>query len=70
MFRNFVVISLTCLMLVSCTTSEKETSGTLVGAAGGALIGSSFGGGGGRFVGAAIGAAGGAVAGNYIGRRL
>ena len=58
------------LLLVSCATPDKETSSTLVGAAGGAVIGSAFGGGAGRYLGAAVGAAGGAYVGNMVGKKL
>ena len=69
MYR-FISIVAMAILLSSCTTSEKQTSGTLIGAAGGALIGSSFGGGAGRYVGAAIGAAGGAYLGNEVGKKF
>lgn len=61
------------LLMVGCSARDnplggpKQTAGTLVGAAGGALVGSQFGSG---VVGAAVGTLGGAVAGGAVGRHL
>lgn len=48
----------------------KETGGTLVGAAGGGLLGSQFGSGTGKLVATALGAVAGAWLGNEVGRSL
>lgn len=61
-------VSLT--LLNACTTNEKKLSGTLIGAAGGAAVGSMFGGGSGRVVGAVIGAGAGGLLGHEVGKRL
>jgi surface antigen len=60
----FATLGLTVLSMAGCAT--KEDSGTLVGAATGALIGNQFGRGGGR-VAATVG---GAVLGGFIGNRI
>lgn len=58
-------------LLAGCATGgEKQTVGTVLGGATGALIGSQFGGGAGQIVGTAIGAVGGAVAGGMIGKNM
>lgn len=60
------------LLLCGCesTMGPKETAGTFVGGAGGALIGSQFGGGKGRLLGVAVGTLAGALIGQEIGRSL
>jgi surface antigen len=60
------------LLLAACapTTGPRESTGTLLGAGAGALIGSQFGSGEGRLVGAAIGTLAGALIGQDIGRSL
>ena len=72
MRKSFVVVALTStLLLTACATGgPNETGGTLLGAAGGALIGSQVGGGSGRIVGAAVGTLGGALIGKTIGRNM
>ncbi|WP_232317319.1 glycine zipper 2TM domain-containing protein [Candidatus Nucleicultrix amoebiphila] len=59
-------------LLSACGTTggPKQTAGTLIGAAGGALIGSQIGGGRGAIVGAAVGTAAGALAGGYVGKQM
>ena len=55
------------IALGGCQTGgEKETSGTLIGVAGGAVVGAAIGGGGG----AAVGAVGGGLLGKYIGKSM
>ncbi len=70
--RNISVLLIAGALTTGCATDygPKETAGTLIGAAGGALIGSQFGGGTGQIVGAAIGTAAGAFAGNYVGKNM
>lgn len=60
------------LALAGCATDmgPKETAGTVIGGAGGALIGSQVGGGSGRLVGVAIGTLAGALIGREIGSSL
>lgn len=64
------IAALSLVFLNACTTNEKKLSGTLVGATGGAAIGSMFGGGSGRVVGAVIGAGAGGFLGHEVGKRL
>ncbi|MBI5419046.1 MAG: glycine zipper 2TM domain-containing protein [Deltaproteobacteria bacterium] len=52
------------------TMGPKEQAGTVIGGAGGALIGSQVGGGSGRLVGVAIGTLAGALIGQEIGKSL
>ena len=59
------------LLLTACATGgPNETGGTLLGAAGGALLGSQIGGGSGQIVGAAVGTLGGALIGKTIGKNM
>lgn len=66
--------ALTLLVTVAaCDTSggnEKETVGTLLGAAGGALLGAQFGGGSGKIAAGVIGGLAGAYLGNQIGASM
>jgi uncharacterized protein YcfJ len=66
----FLVLVFSLISLSACTTDEKKLSGTLVGAAGGAAIGSMFGGGSGHIVGAVIGAGAGGFLGHEVGKKL
>jgi surface antigen len=50
--------------------TEKQTVGTLVGAAGGGLLGAQFGSGTGQLAATAIGALGGAFIGNQVGKSM
>ena len=71
--KPFAVFAMIIALVASgCATSmgPKETAGTVVGGAGGALIGSQVGGGSGRLVGVAIGTLAGALIGGEIGRSL
>lgn len=67
-----LISSITLSLATGCTTNmgRKETAGTLIGGAAGALIGSEFGGGTGRLIGTGIGAVAGALAGENIGKSL
>lgn len=72
-----VLVLTVSLLMVGCASKDnplggpKQTAGTLVGAAGGALIGSQFGAGrAGIATATALGTLGGAVAGGAIGRHL
>lgn len=59
------------LAMAGCSgMGPKETGGTIIGGAGGALIGSQIGGGSGRLVGVAVGTLAGALIGGEIGRSL
>jgi uncharacterized protein YcfJ len=60
------------LVLAGCNSlgGPNQTGGTLIGAGGGALLGSQIGGGSGRVAGAALGAVGGALLGGYIGKEM
>lgn len=66
----FIISVLSLTLLNACTTNEKKLSGTLIGAAGGAAIGSMFGGGSGHVVGAVIGAGAGGFLGHEVGKRM
>jgi surface antigen len=70
---TFVLSVLLGVSLAACADSgmgTKEGFGTLLGAAGGAVIGSQFGSGDGQLVGVAIGTLAGAMIGNEIGKSL
>ena len=58
------------LVLSGCVTTggPNQTAGTLLGGAGGALVGSRFGHGKGRLVSTALGTLGGAMMGGYMGQ--
>ena len=59
------------LALAGCTgQGDKQTGGTLVGAAAGALLGSQFGSGKGKLVSTALGTLAGAYLGNTVGKSL
>ena len=67
--------SLLLAAIVSTNTScanmgKNETTSTLLGAAGGALVGSAFGRGEGRLIGAGIGAVAGGLIGNTVGKDM
>ena len=59
------------MALSGCQTGgEKETAGTLIGAAGGAIIGSQIGGGSGKVAAVALGALGGGYIGKKVGKSM
>jgi len=67
------LVAATALLLSGCLgqgQGQKQTGGTLVGAAAGGLLGSQFGGGAGKLAATAIGALAGAYVGNQIGESL
>jgi len=72
MKRASVFLLIPALVLYACATpmGPKETAGTIIGGASGAVIGSQFGGGSGRLVGVAIGTLAGALIGQEVGRSL
>jgi len=71
-----VAACLVSLFMSACATPQgpNESSGTLIGAGGGALagglIGSAFGGGRGALLGVGLGAVAGGLGGNIIGRNM
>ncbi len=67
-----VLAAILGLLAAGCATDmgPKETAGTVVGGAGGAIIGSQIGGGSGRILGAAVGTLAGVLIGQEIGRSL
>lgn len=67
---SFLLLVISLTFLSACTTNEKTIGGTLVGAAGGAVLGSMIGGGSGRVVGAVVGAGAGAFLGHEVGKRM
>ncbi len=81
-YRNLILGGLimrkaSALFLVTLTLNSgcanmgpKETAGTVIGGASGALIGSQFGGGEGRIVTTAIGAVAGSYLGSSVGKQL
>ncbi len=72
-FRRLVAAGAICLTITGCTTDgtfDKEIAGTLLGAAGGALLGSQIGSGSGRVLAVAGGTLLGAWLGNRIGASL
>jgi len=77
MYKQIISASLIALMLTACQTDQygqpvmnKQGVGTVVGAIGGAALGSQFGGGTGRVVGIAAGTLLGAALGNSVGASL
>ena len=67
------LVAATALLLSGCLgqgQGQKQTGGTLVGAAAGGLLGSQFGDGAGKLAATAIGALAGAYVGNQIGESL
>lgn len=72
MKKRWVILLVPFLALYGCTSTmgPKETAGTVIGGAGGAILGSQFGGGSGRLVGVAIGTLAGSLIGQEIGRSL
>ncbi|MFC7331981.1 RT0821/Lpp0805 family surface protein [Rhodocista pekingensis] len=73
--RTAAACAIAALLLAGCQQGtgggiDRETVGTLGGAAGGALLGSQIGGGGGRTVATAVGAVLGALAGRELARNL
>jgi len=65
------LVAALALVLTGCLgQGQKQTGGTLVGAAAGGLLGSQFGGGAGKLAATAIGALAGAYIGNEIGASL
>ncbi len=72
-FTKIASIGIVALFLSACANSEygqKETAGTLIGAVGGALLGSTIGGGQGQLVAVAAGTMLGAWIGNEVGKSL
>lgn len=72
MKRIWAALLIVSLLLVGCAPAmgPKEGGGTLMGAAGGALLGSQVGSGRGRLVAVAIGTLAGALMGQEVGRSL
>lgn len=70
--KSLAFVSVAALFLAGCsaTGGTKQTAGTLIGAAGGAVLGSQIGGGSGRIVGTAIGTLGGALVGGALGKNM
>lgn len=65
------LVAASALALAGCGgPNDKQTGGTLVGAAAGGLLGSQFGSGTGKLVGAALGVLAGAYLGNQVGQSL
>lgn len=69
---SIVIVSSIALSTIACApgTGPKETGGTLIGGATGAVIGSQFGKGSGRVFGTAIGTLAGAMIGGSIGAEM
>ena len=63
-------VILAATMLQSCSSMNKQSTGTLIGGATGALIGSQFGGGTGALVATGVGALAGAMIGGQIGKSM
>ncbi|QBQ53593.1 RT0821/Lpp0805 family surface protein [Nitrosococcus wardiae] len=71
-FRSLTAAIVLAVFFVGCasTTGEKETIGTVLGAAGGGLLGSQFGSGSGQLAATAAGTLLGALTGSNIGRTM
>lgn len=66
-----IIIIISCITLIACQTNRpKESAGTLIGGATGAVIGSQIGKGKGQIASVAIGTLLGAMVGNTIGRQM
>ncbi|MGL4824989.1 MAG: RT0821/Lpp0805 family surface protein [Alphaproteobacteria bacterium] len=70
MKKTLLALAAISMVTVGCTGGPKETGGTLLGGAAGALIGSQIGGGTGKLVAVAAGTLLGAWAGGAVGRKL
>ncbi len=69
--KHITLIVLITFMIAACESGrQKEAAGTLIGGAGGALLGSQIGSGSGRVAAGVIGGLLGAYVGNYLGRQL
>ena len=68
--KSVVVLVLSIFLFGCATGGPKQTAGTYIGAASGALIGSQFGKGSGRLVGVALGTFAGSMLGAEIGSRM
>lgn len=73
-FRTFLAVALVAVFAGACATdfenNPRQTTGTLLGAAAGGLLGSKVGGGSGRLAATAAGALAGAWLGSEIGRSM
>ncbi|MGL4426142.1 MAG: RT0821/Lpp0805 family surface protein [Alphaproteobacteria bacterium] len=70
MKKTLLILAAISTMIAGCTKGPKETGGTFLGGAAGALIGSQIGGGTGKLVAVAAGTLLGAWAGGAVGRKL
>lgn len=71
MFKKIICLALLSSTLTACSgMGPKQSAGHLLGAAGGALVGSQFGKGSGQLVGVALGTLAGAALGGMIGQKL
>lgn len=72
MLKKFLIIALLAPMLASCAqgAGDKQTMGTLIGAAGGGLAGAQVGSGSGQLAATAVGALLGAMVGSEVGKSL
>ncbi len=70
MKKTLLALAAISTMTAGCTNGPKETGGTFLGGAAGALIGSQIGGGTGKLVAVAAGTLLGAWAGGAVGRKL
>lgn len=68
--KPFTALAVITFVISGCSGGPKETGGTLLGGAAGAIIGSQIGGGTGRLAAVAVGTLLGAMAGSAIGRSL
>ncbi len=67
---KITAIILAAIILQGCSSMNKQSTGTLIGGATGALIGSQFGGGTGALVATGVGAVAGAMIGSQIGKSM
>lgn len=70
MKKLITLVLVLMLALVGCYAGPKESVGTLLGAGGGAVLGSQVGGGTGRLVAVGVGTLAGALLGQEVGRSL
>lgn len=71
--KKIFIVALAAVLMGGCAqyqNAPKQTGGTLLGAAGGGLVGSQFGSGKGQLVGTALGVLLGAWVGNEVGRSM
>jgi surface antigen len=68
--KRLTILTLAMVLLTACEGGPKQQAGTLIGAAGGGLLGAQFGHGQGRLAAVALGTLAGALIGSEVGKSL